>query len=49
METQDLNLARALKMLEHSNADDLIRMWRIFGSYNFGAPPEECYLGWWNI
>lgn len=48
-ETEDLNLMRGLRMLEVSTADDLIRTWRIFGSYNFGAPDLETFLGWWNV
>ena len=45
------NWIRGNQMLNKNinSPDDLIRMWRMYGSYSFGAPPiENTAFPWWS-
>lgn len=43
---KDVNIERALFMLEHMNVDDLIEFWLGFGPCRWGPAPEKVHP-WW--
>ena len=43
----DINLERAMFMMENMNVDDLVKYWMAFGPCHLGPKIERVYP-WWN-